>query len=192
MTRIFLSLLICGIIFAGCSSSSEKNEPVNTVPQPQDQAAVENSTTQAPALTAPEIIQAPASAGPGTSAPVTMSAPQNNPAVSSTAAGMNPAHGEPGHRCDIAVGAPLNSPPGNPQNPAAPPSVMTMPQQGSMPPPQQGSMPPPQTNMGNSSPTTPINVNPAGSQTTTAPGMNPPHGQPGHDCAIAVGAPLKK
>ena len=26
--------------------------------------------------------------------------------------------------------------------------------------------------------------------TTTAPGMNPPHGQPGHDCAIAVGAPL--
>ncbi|MBK6446411.1 MAG: hypothetical protein IPF81_14280 [Bacteroidetes bacterium] len=26
----------------------------------------------------------------------------------------------------------------------------------------------------------------------TAPGMNPPHGQPGHDCAIAVGAPLKK
>ena len=25
---------------------------------------------------------------------------------------------------------------------------------------------------------------------TTAAGMNPPHGQPGHDCAIAVGAPL--
>jgi hypothetical protein len=21
--------------------------------------------------------------------------------------------------------------------------------------------------------------------------LNPPHGQPGHDCAIAVGAPLK-
>ena len=26
----------------------------------------------------------------------------------------------------------------------------------------------------------------------TAPGMNPPHGQQGHDCAIAVGAPLNK
>ena len=25
----------------------------------------------------------------------------------------------------------------------------------------------------------------------TAPGMNPPHGQPGHDCSIAVGSPLK-
>ena len=23
---------------------------------------------------------------------------------------MNPQHGEPGHRCDISVGAPLNSP----------------------------------------------------------------------------------
>ncbi len=27
---------------------------------------------------------------------------------------------------------------------------------------------------------------------TTAPGMNPPHGQPGHRCDIAVGAPLPK
>lgn len=25
--------------------------------------------------------------------------------------GMNPAHGQPGHRCDVAVGAPLNSAP---------------------------------------------------------------------------------
>lgn len=29
-------------------------------------------------------------------------------------------------------------------------------------------------------------------QVATPPGMNPPHGAPGHDCAIAVGAPLKK
>lgn len=26
---------------------------------------------------------------------------------------------------------------------------------------------------------------------TTAPGMNPPHGQPGHRCEIPVGSPLK-
>ena len=26
----------------------------------------------------------------------------------------------------------------------------------------------------------------------TQPGMNPPHGQAGHDCAVAVGAPLPK
>ncbi len=29
-------------------------------------------------------------------------------------------------------------------------------------------------------------------QVATPPGMNPPHGAPGHDCAVAVGAPLKK
>ena len=29
-----------------------------------------------------------------------------------TAPGMNPPHGQPNHRCDIAVGAPLDSPPG--------------------------------------------------------------------------------
>ncbi|QLE00261.1 hypothetical protein HX109_01275 [Galbibacter sp. BG1] len=27
--------------------------------------------------------------------------------------GVNPAHGQPGHRCDIAVGAPLNAPTNN-------------------------------------------------------------------------------
>jgi hypothetical protein len=168
MTRIFLSLLICGIIFGGCSNSSEKNEPLNNLPESSDRVAVDTSA-----------MQAPASADPGTSAPVSITTTQNNQPVNASATGMNPAHREPGHRCDIAVGAPLNSPPGNPQNPGAAPPVMSMPQQG-------------QTNTGNSSPTTPVNVNPAGSQTNTTSGMNPPHGQPGHDCSVAVGAPLKK
>ena len=35
-----------------------------------------------------------------------------------TARGMNPPHGQPNHRCDIAVGAPLNSPPGPTATPA--------------------------------------------------------------------------
>src|SRR5687767_6672016 len=33
------------------------------------------------------------------------------PVGQTTAAGLNPAHGQPGHRCDITVGAPLNSKP---------------------------------------------------------------------------------
>jgi hypothetical protein len=33
------------------------------------------------------------------------------------APGMNPPHGQPGHRCDIAVGAPLDSPPGTGKTP---------------------------------------------------------------------------
>lgn len=37
--------------------------------------------------------------------------PVNNPIATPTAPGMNPQHGQPGHRCDISVGAPLNSAP---------------------------------------------------------------------------------
>jgi hypothetical protein len=33
-----------------------------------------------------------------------------NQQTASTVTGMNPQHGQAGHRCDIAVGAPLNSP----------------------------------------------------------------------------------
>ena len=77
-----------------------------------------------------------------------------------TAPGMNPPHGEPGHRCDIAVGAPLNS---------APASKTTTPAPAPAP--------------------VAVNTQPA-QPTVTAPGMNPPHGEPGHRCDIAVGAPL--
>ena len=79
----------------------------------------------------------------------------------STTPGMNPAHGQPGHQCGIAVGAPLNTPAisNNEQTVSIPTSTVTK---------------------------TP---NP-GQATPTAKGMNPAHGQPGHQCGIAVGAPL--
>ena len=83
-----------------------------------------------------------------------------NTAVTTTAPGMNPPHGQPGHRCDIDVGAPLNSKP--------------------MPKPTTISTTPAQTNV----------VQQTAPVTETLPGMNPPHGQPGHRCDIAVGAPL--
>lgn len=91
-----------------------------------------------------------------------------NTAVSTQAAvakGMNPAHGQPGHRCDIAVGAPLNSPATTPK------STMVTPQPN------------------NAAPKTLATPNPA---TPTPEGMNPPHGQENHRCDIAVGAPLPK
>jgi hypothetical protein len=47
----------------------------------------------------------------------------------------------------------------------------------------------PMVNPGNSSPL----INPGSSSPVkAAQGMNPAHGQPGHDCAIPVGAPLNK
>ena len=46
---------------------------------------------------------------------------QQAPAEVYTAAGLNPPHGEPGHDCAIAVGAPLNgSPAANVSQPTAP------------------------------------------------------------------------
>lgn len=107
---------------------------------------------------------------------VTMN-PQNNAVVSApqvvtqtpvptvTQPGMNPPHGQPGHRCDISVGAPLNSKPAPPAT-AQPTTVSTTPQQ-------------PQ-----------VTMTEVPTKTKTAPGMNPPHGEPGHKCEIAVGAPL--
>jgi hypothetical protein len=51
----------------------------------------------------------PATVGTGTkiSAPTII---KSDAAAIVTKPGMNPPHGQAGHRCDIAVGAPLNSP----------------------------------------------------------------------------------
>ncbi|WP_419869136.1 hypothetical protein [Chryseobacterium sp. CT-SW4] len=78
-----------------------------------------------------------------------------------TAPGMNPPHGEPGHRCDIPVGQPLNS------KPAPQPTTGTI----------QGATPPP----------APVEQKLAVGE---KPALNPPHGEPFHDCAIKVGDPL--
>ncbi len=83
--------------------------------------------------------------------------------------GLNPEHGKPGHRCDIAVGTPLNSQPTQQTTPAV-------------------------TTAATTPVTTPINISAdklsQAATTPVAPGMNPAHGQPGHRCDIAVGAPL--
>ena len=89
-----------------------------------------------------------------------------------TKPGMNPPHGQPKHRCDIPVGAPLNSPVAKTTT-APKTSVVTTPAVAS------GS------NVPALLATTP-------EATPTPEGMNPPHGQPKHRCDIAVGAPLPK
>lgn len=149
-----LSIITLGMIFLACSNKS-KTDGGNV------------TETQSPSVspTNPTQIQA--------SDPVQ----QNNSVVKPTtvttqpgttnSAGLNPAHGEPGHRCDIPVGSPLNS------KPAQQPVVNNS----------QVVQPPVIQQTG----TTTI---PATGNTTTAPGMNPAHGQPGHRCDIAVGAPL--
>ena len=151
-TKIFLSSLLA-VSFFMVSCKKEL--------QPQESAAPAEPLT----VDASNTAQAPAQ-------PVNMQAQQPaaqqqvQPQVTTTAPGMNPPHGQPNHRCDIAVGAPLNSPPGkNPgtQAQASPAPVQVQPQ-----------------------------MQPQATPVVTAPGMNPPHGQPGHKCDVAVGAPLPK
>ena len=133
---------------------------------------IDGAATEQPANTAPE------------ATPATETTPVQNAAtpVASTpaasnqgaaASGINPAHGQPGHRCDIPVGAPLSTPAGG----------------GSM----QGSATPAASSQGQ-----PFLVNDQAKgrimqeqgQSTSSGKINPPHGQPGHRCDIQVGQPL--
>ena len=90
----------------------------------------------------------------------------DSPAVLRSDAGLalNPKHGQPGHRCDIAEGAPLNTPAINSTiQPTITPTVTP------------------------SNTVTPKVTPNANTATAT---LNPKHGEPGHRCDIAVGAPL--
>lgn len=92
---------------------------------------------------------------------------QQNTNIDPAATGTNPAHGQPNHRCDIAMGAPLNSPVA-PNNAIAPLQNTPVP--------------------ANAVSTSTNEI----AETPVAEGMNPPHGQTNHRCDIAVGAPLPK
>jgi hypothetical protein len=96
--------------------------------------------------------------------PNTTTAPASNTA-------LNPEHGQPGHRCDLAVGAPLNG------SPAPNKEIST------------------QLNTAQPQPSATIQPQPAtpaaaGNETLGSKKLNPEHGQPGHDCAVQVGSPL--
>jgi hypothetical protein len=123
--------------------------------EPQDNSVVTPSTSNNSSATpvSPEL----------TSSSQSTALPQQN--SNSNAVGMNPPHGQAGHRCDIAVGAPLNSQPNKSiSNPTTTSSVSNSP--------------------------APAIVKTNTAAVVTKPGMNPPHGQAGHRCDIAVGAPL--
>ena len=133
-----LSLLVITIFAAACNSNEgEGNVDMNTVsPAPQTVAAPTISDS------APKV-----------------STPNAEPIA------LNPAHGLPGHRCDIAVGAPLNSAP-NASSAPAPVQMNAAPATQNAP-------------MMQSAPS-------AGGKVL----INPPHGQPGHDCSVEVGKPI--
>src|SRR5690554_6394189 len=95
---------------------------------------------------------------------------------------LNPPHGEPGHRCEILVGSPLNGPvvAETPAAAPAPAQVEAPRTYSSMAPTIENAR---RLNAGQARQNT-------APQTGEKPALNPPHGQPWHRCDIAVGAPL--
>lgn len=117
---------------------------------------------------------------------------------------FNPPHGDAGHTCALAVGAPLH------QTAAVQPQKSASPQPITVPAPSVAmntsgkKLNPKHGEPGHrcdiaigapldSKPTQIVTTQPAVKQTVaikTGKGLNPPHGQPNHRCDIAVGAPL--
>ncbi|MBW6535069.1 MAG: hypothetical protein K0B11_08670 [Mariniphaga sp.] len=156
-----------------CSSSQNESRETPLIPVlPQNQEQNSPTSPETPVTTTTETTIQPTTG-------------QNTQEVM-----LNPPHGEPFHRCDIPVGAPLNSQPANTtgQTTSNPPTAST---------PVTTNTAPRATN----NPTAPtlenaMRMNPSQARSTTAtpsgtkPQLNPPHGQPWHRCDIAVGSPL--
>jgi hypothetical protein len=175
MKNILCLLAVVSLTFTSCKKEDDAKEVA--VSKEVSPFSDDFKGPEAPAVMATATTPASGMAPLGT-------APSPTAVQVPVAKGMNPAHGQPGHRCDIAVGAPLNSPPG--KTPAVQPKPVTTISSANT---ASGTV----TN--NGATITTVNNNesaPAPTPTVTAPGMNPPHGQEGHVCSVAVGAPLPK
>ena len=154
------------IISAAILMSCEKKQINTTETQKNtDSVKVVDSSKKISSAETAEVI-------PATAVAANPNEPQS---IKSTAKpALNPVHGEPFHRCDIAVGAPIDS---APQQNAAPVSAPQM-----------------QTNNTsfNTNPISPSISAPVSATQSLGPkpALNPEHGQPHHRCDLEVGAPL--
>lgn len=162
---LFLALLSFSLMVVSCKKEEEA-------------ATTEAQTNATESVTTPTITTTPAAATPTGEKPA-----------------LNPAHGEPYHRCDIAVGAPLDGPATQQgdspaQKSAGPKSFFKTVQDENA-----------SAASATPTPMATTTATPAQAQTQTQPAAtatpntpkpknNPAHGQPHHRCDIAVGAPL--
>ena len=161
MKKLSLMLFIAaGTAFISC----DKKQAENVAPETEATAA-DSASTEVPVIESRQNQDAQAVIINSES-----SEEANQVAQNSGKPALNPPHGEPYHRCDIAVGAPIDSP-------APVQNQPTVVQQQN----------------------TAVNfdTNPIGSGSASAnqnsgpkPSVNPPHGEPYHRCDIQVGAPL--
>lgn len=193
MKNILSALVLASVLFVSC-----KKEEAAVAPEANKEVSVFSDSYSGPVDTTSVPVAAatttPAANGTPTMIATTQTATQTQtapvPAPVKVGKGMNPSHGQPGHRCDIAVGAPLNSAPGKGNVQQVKPNSTTL---------SSANLTPGTVTSNGATITTTHNTTPSATPNAapitpivTAPGMNPPHGQEGHDCAVAVGAPLPK
>ena len=168
MKKYILLFAAVGLItMVSCTPAKKESKPAQVQQQTQE----------------PQSIAQPDTSAVITSVPATTAA--NEPAVvnaTATPPKLNPAHGQPFHRCDIAVGSPLDAAPAKPATTAIRTGAApTLENAARLNNPQANN---PQVN----NPTAPTVAN--ASASGTPPKLNPPHGQPFHKCEIPVGSPL--
>lgn len=151
MKNLFLGIIVLGLVSVSCKKD-EKATYVKDDAATQ-QTPVANNTSKTSLMDQAGIATNP-----------------NQNLTQVTPPGMNPPHGQPGHRCDIPEGKPLNSAPTN-----ATQNINVSQNQPIQIDPKAGKV---------------ITTTSQAAPTKTAPGMNPPHGEPGHRCDISVGQPL--
>ena len=160
MKKILFSIIVPALLLFSCNNS-DSSADTNV---PYDSSLSKSVTTlTTPASSANQVVGTDSAGAMKNMVQTTLPAQNASVPANVTGAGLNPAHGQPGHRCDIAVGAPLNSA-----------SAKT------------------NSTISTNTAATPATVQPTitANAPKTAPGMNPAHGQPGHRCDISVGAPL--
>ncbi|MGZ5209832.1 MAG: hypothetical protein ACXWB1_02995 [Kaistella sp.] len=155
MKKISLMLFAAAALAVSCTNTKNAESQTKVSTEATPTATQENAPTNTTAQNTTE---------------VTTATPGNRPA-------LNPAHGEPYHRCDIQVGAPLDSP-----APAQAATPQVVPQQA------------PAGNSFNTNPISPsASAAPSVSSSSSLgpkPALNPAHGEPHHRCDLQVGAPL--
>ena len=170
MRQLFL-FFVLGVSLLACNN----NKPEQDATIAPAESKITDSTMKS-STTVTNNMPQQMPANPTTGMAQTQTITPQNITPGNTSAGLNPEHGKPGHKCEVAVGAPLNSAPTTTAKPrAANISPIAAPSQNN-------SIVPALQNTSISSPV----------KTSTAftGKVNPAHGQPGHDCKVAVGQPL--
>lgn len=146
-----ITILIASVALIYSCDKAKTNETVSEEVSKSDSIVVLNDSATTVSTTENAVTPAPLNASP-------VASTSGRPA-------LNPEHGQPYHRCEIAVGAPIDSAPtqqnATPQ--AQTPSILSPTVTPSAPVPQ---------------------------ALGPKPAVNPAHGEPHHRCDLAVGAPL--